>query len=243
MKITVKKLADLRKPAHNIRRHSDKQITEYIRSIEMFGQIKPLVVDEHGEIIAGNGLFEALTRMGRETCDCYVVTGLTDVQKKKLMMADNKVYELGFTDTDAIEQLVKELDGDTDVPGWDADLLKMLDSTIEEADEIVNDYGSFPDTEVANMNRRPVEEHIPYADTPSYPVTPPSNETPSAPAQPAAQPPAQAARVVPAPAVPVEAPTTLVQSAPAAPAVKFCPNCGVKMPADAQFCAECGTRF
>lgn len=34
-------------------------------------------------------------------------------QKKKLMMADNKVYELGFTDTDAIEQLVKELDGDT----------------------------------------------------------------------------------------------------------------------------------
>lgn len=37
MKITVKKLADLRKPAHNIRRHSDKQITEYIRSIEMFG--------------------------------------------------------------------------------------------------------------------------------------------------------------------------------------------------------------
>lgn len=52
MKITVKKLADLRKPAHNIRRHSDKQITEYIRSIEMFGQIKPLVVDEHGEIIA-----------------------------------------------------------------------------------------------------------------------------------------------------------------------------------------------
>ena len=78
MKITVKKLADLRKPAHNIRRHSDKQITEYIRSIEMFGQIKPLVVDEHGEIIAGNGLFEALTRMGRETCDCYVVTGLTE---------------------------------------------------------------------------------------------------------------------------------------------------------------------
>ena len=60
---------------------------------------------------------------------------------------------------------------------------------------------------------------------------------------PAPQQPAQAAPVVPAPAVPVEAPTTLVQSAPAAPAVKFCPNCGVKMPADAQFCAECGTRF
>lgn len=31
MNITVKKLAELHKPAHNIRRHSDKQITEYIR--------------------------------------------------------------------------------------------------------------------------------------------------------------------------------------------------------------------
>lgn len=97
MKITVKKLSELHKPAHNIRRHSEKQLTEYIRSIEMFGQVKPLVVAEDGEIIAGNGLYEALLRMGRETCDCYVMVGLTDVQKKKLMMADNKVYELGWT--------------------------------------------------------------------------------------------------------------------------------------------------
>ena len=50
MNITVKKLAELHKPAHNIRRHSDKQITEYIRSIEMFGQVKPLVVAEDGEV-------------------------------------------------------------------------------------------------------------------------------------------------------------------------------------------------
>lgn len=118
MKITVKKLSELHKPAHNIRRHSEKQLTEYIRSIEMFGQVKPLVVAEDGEIIAGNGLYEALLRMGWETCDCYVMVGLTDVQKKKLMMADNKVYELGFTDVDAIEELVKELDGDVDVPGF-----------------------------------------------------------------------------------------------------------------------------
>lgn len=230
MKITVKKLADLRKPAHNIRRHSDKQITEYIRSIEMFGQIKPLVVDEHGEIIAGNGLFEALTRMGRETCDCYVVSGLTDVQKKKLMMADNKVYELGFTDTDAIEQLVKELDGDTDVPGWDADLLKMLDSTIEEADEIVNDYGSFPDTEVANMNRRPVEEHIPYADTPSYPVTPPSDETQSAPAQPAAQPPAAvSADTGVSTYTPQDSPAQPPQSGDDGRRYIICPKCGERI--------------
>lgn len=230
MKITVKKLSDLHKPARNIRRHSDKQITEYVRSIEMFGQIKPLVVDENGEIIAGNGLFEALTRMGCETCDCYVVTGLTDVQKKKLMMADNKVYELGFTDTDAIEQLVKELDGDMDVPGWDADLLKMLDSTIEEADEIVNGYGSFPDAEVENLNRRTVEEHVSYADTTGYPVTPPADEAMPAPAQSAVQAPVAAsnnARV--STYTPQDSPAQPPQSGDDGRRYIICPKCGERI--------------
>lgn len=147
MKITVKKLSELHKPAHNIRRHSEKQLTEYIRSIEMFGQVKPLVVAEDGEIIAGNGLYEALLRMGRETCDCYVMVGLTDVQKKKLMMADNKVYELGFTDVDVIEELVKELDGDVDVPGWEP-LLSLLGGKVpvvvvdHHGDESADVYGT-----------------------------------------------------------------------------------------------------
>ena len=147
MKITVKKLSELHKPAHNIRRHSEKQLTEYIRSIEMFGQVKPLVVAEDGEIIAGNGLYEALLRMGRETCDCYVMVGLTDVQKKKLMMADNKVYELGFTDVDAIEELVKELDGDVDVSGREP-LLSLLGGKVpvvvvdHHGDESADVYGT-----------------------------------------------------------------------------------------------------
>lgn len=53
---------------------------------------------------------------------------------------------------------------------------------------------------------------------------------------------------VPFPAAPVQQPAALVyeQPVPAEPAVpskKFCPNCGVEMPGDAMFCAECGMRF
>ena len=150
----------------------------------MFGQVKPLIVAEDGEIIAGNGLYEALLRMGRETCDCYVMVGLTDVQKKKLMMADNKVYELGFTDVDAIEELVKELDGDVDVPGWDADLLEMLNSTTDEADEVIGSYGDFPENEIAPINRHQAEEHVPYAETPTYSVAPAPQPAPTVSAAP-----------------------------------------------------------
>ena len=114
--------------------------------------------------------------------------------------------------------------------GWDADLLKMLDSTIEEADEIMNDYGSFPDTEVANMNRRPVEEHIPYADTPSYPVTPPSDETPPAPAQPAAQPPAAASdNAGVSTYTPQDSPAQPHQSGDDVRRYIICPKCGERI--------------
>lgn len=96
MKIVKKPLADLRPMEKNVRRHTDKQLKEYVRSIEMFGVIKPLVVDETGLILTGNGLYFALKSMGAEECDCYVMAGLTEAQKKKLMLADNRVYELGM---------------------------------------------------------------------------------------------------------------------------------------------------
>lgn len=143
MKIVQKKLTDLRKIDKNIRRHSQKQLNEYVRSVKMFGQIRPLVIDEEGVILAGNGLYDALVAMEAEKADCYVVTGMTDVQKKKLMLADNRVYELGMTDTDAFEEIIKSLDGDLDVPGWDEDLLETLNATIHEVNEMVDSYGGY----------------------------------------------------------------------------------------------------
>ena len=203
MKITVKKLSELHKPAHNIRRHSEKQLTEYIRSIEMFGQVKPLVVAEDGEIIAGNGLYEALLRMGRETCDCYVMVGLTDVQKKKLMMADNKVYELGFTDVDAIEELVKELE--------------------DEADEMIGSYGEFPESEISSINRQQNEEHVPYATAPTYPVAPPDPQ----PVSTVSEPPQQSSPVLEV-STPTEPETAVPEAASGAEQHRYirCPKCG-----------------
>jgi len=154
MKVIVKKLSELREATKNIRKHTDKQITEYVRSIEMFGQIKPLVIDEDGEIIAGNGLYRALMKMGKETCDCYVVEGLTPAQKKKLMLADNRVYELGITDVSAFEEIVLQLNGDVDIPGWDEDLLSMMNASMPDIDEMVASYGSYTQEEVERISER-----------------------------------------------------------------------------------------
>ena len=146
MQTVKKKLSELHKTQKNIRKHSDKQIDEYIRSLTMFGQIRPLVVTEDGEILVGNGMYDALTKMGKEDCDCYVVEGLSKTQRTKLMLADNKVYELGFTDFSGLDDILIDLGGDFDVPGYDPELLDVLTATPAEADEKVLGYGGFEPT-------------------------------------------------------------------------------------------------
>ena len=61
MNVTRKLLSELRRPERNVRMHTDKQLKEFRRSIEMFGQIRPIVVDEDGVILAGNGLRRTAT--------------------------------------------------------------------------------------------------------------------------------------------------------------------------------------
>ena len=151
MQTVIKNLSELKRPAKNVRLHSDRQIKEYIRSIEMFGQIRPIVIDETNTILAGNGLFQALQQMGRETADCYVACNLTENQKKKLMLVDNKIFELGVNDTNVFDELLRELDGDLDIPGYDDELLRVLTANAKEADEVINSYGAFSEEKVQEM--------------------------------------------------------------------------------------------
>ena len=45
MNIVKRKLSELKQAEKNIRMHPDKQINEYIRSLEKNGQLKPIVID------------------------------------------------------------------------------------------------------------------------------------------------------------------------------------------------------
>ena len=142
MKVVKKALSALRRPERNVRIHSDKQITEFKRSIEMFGQIRPIVIDESCTILAGNGLYEALSALGRTEADCYVAAGLSESQKKKLMLADNRIFSLGVDDLQGF-----------DVPGYDEELLKTLTADLEDADEMLAGYGIIDDSAKAEMKK------------------------------------------------------------------------------------------
>ena len=127
------KIAELHAPEKNVRVHTEAQIKEFEKSIRMFGQLRPIVVDEANTILAGNGLCVTLQRMGIEEADVYVMEGLTEAQKKKLMIADNKIFQLGVENMDVLNEFLEDLHGDYDIPGFDEDILRQM---MADADEI-----------------------------------------------------------------------------------------------------------
>lgn len=162
MKIVKKQLTDLKRPEKNVRMHNDKQIQEFRRSIEMFGQIRPIVIDENNVILAGNGLHETLLSMGRKEADCYVVAGLTEKEKKKLMLADNRIFNLGVDDLSVFDALIEELKDDLDIPGFDEDMLKALVMDMDEANDIIADYGLISDEQAEEMREAGKEAEARY---------------------------------------------------------------------------------
>lgn len=145
MKLETVKLADLKAPEKNVRKHPQKQIEEMIRSVQMFGQIRPMVIDETGTILVGNGLKEALDRMGVEEAEAYRVTGLSESEKIKLMMADNKVFQLGLDDMVNIEEIMSSLE-DFDITGFDEGTLDALYGDISVAVDTAMSYGDYDDS-------------------------------------------------------------------------------------------------
>ena len=143
MKIEKMKLADLRPLEKNVRKHGEKQIEEFVKSLEVFGQTRPFVVDEENTILIGNGMFEAMKLAGFEKCDVFRIKGLSELQKKKLVLTDNKIYSLGADNLDNIMDYLQEFAdaGEFDLPGFDEEGIKALTRTAEEILDDAMDYG------------------------------------------------------------------------------------------------------
>lgn len=151
MKAMRMPLSELKKPKRNIRIHTETQLIEFERSVSMFGQIRPIVIDENNEILAGNGLYDTLLRLGWTEADVYKFEDLTAAQKKKLMIADNKVFGLGIDDLDTLDAFLVELDGDFDIPGFDADILRSMVSCPDDVTEAMADYGKLSEDEISGL--------------------------------------------------------------------------------------------
>lgn len=154
MEIKRMKLKDLVIPEKNIRIHTEQQLNEFERSVRMFGQIRPIVVDENRVILAGNGLYSTLLRMGETEADVYQYSELTENQKKKLMIADNKIFSLGIENLNTLNDFLEELHDDLDIPGYDSEILKQMVSEAEDITDKIAEYGALDENEIREIKER-----------------------------------------------------------------------------------------
>ena len=163
MELELLKIADLVPAQRNTRTHSQKQLAELARSFKKFEQLRPLVIDENNVVWCGNGFYEALKSIGAETVYCLRKVGMSEEDKYKMMLADNKTFELGTTNAQAMDEVLATFK-DFDIPGFEAETLEQIYGDLDEAAEAMSSYGVIDDETVSSLanveeRRSNAEEH------------------------------------------------------------------------------------
>ena len=109
------------KPYERNPRRNDDAVNAVAESIRQCSYVAPIVVDENNVILAGHTRWKALQQLGRTTAQVCIADGLTEEQKRKYRILDNKTAEIAEWDDDLLRI---ELDG-LDFEGFDFDLLEL----------------------------------------------------------------------------------------------------------------------
>ena len=127
LKIQKVKLSDLKLDLNNLRGHGESEIDLIVRSLTIFGQFKPLIVDKNTmQVKIGNGRLMAMRKMGWTECDCV----LLDWQDKKgLEVIDNRLNELSSWVDSSINKWFK--DKGADWWGIDEEIAPKVEKIIE----------------------------------------------------------------------------------------------------------------
>lgn len=109
MKIEKRKLSDIRPYPGNPRKN-DAAVDAVAESIRQCGYISPIIVDEEGVILAGHTRYKALKKLRRKQADVAIAEGLSEEQKRKFRLLDNKVGEIAQWDEDLLRIELGDLD-------------------------------------------------------------------------------------------------------------------------------------
>ena len=77
----------------NAKQHSDARVAQIAASIREFGWGAPILVDGSNNVIAGHGRLLAARTLGLAEVPVVPMTHLTDIQRRALILADNKIGE------------------------------------------------------------------------------------------------------------------------------------------------------
>lgn len=117
----------------------DAEFEKIKRSIEEFGYVEPVIINEDMTIIGGHQRAKVLSALGFEEIDCVVIS-VDKTKEKALNIALNKIT--GDWDTEALATLLSELDKESyniELTGFDWDEAEKLLKTLGQDDNSADD--------------------------------------------------------------------------------------------------------
>lgn len=129
MDIVIKDVNVLLNDQTNARVHPDRNIEIISGSLHRFGQQKPIVIDESGQVIAGNGTLTAAKMLGWDTIEC-VVSQLTDQEIRAYTIADNRSTDTSHYDDFVLIEQLQAFE--------DSELVVAAGYTAEEIEALIN---------------------------------------------------------------------------------------------------------
>ena len=155
----MSKISDLTPDKQNARAHNPRNVGMIVNALHEVGAARSIVIDEDGNILAGNATIEAAVEAGIENLQIVDVDGetvvavrrkgLTPEQKKRLAYFDNRTAELADWDS---EQVLADLEAGVDLDGlftdieledfgWEPDKVEDPGADMDRADELQEKWG------------------------------------------------------------------------------------------------------
>jgi ParB-like nuclease domain len=135
--IIYSRIDELKPDPANPRRHSKKQIRQIANSIRQFGFNVPILIDRHGNIIAGHGRWLACRELGWSEVPTVCLDHLTAAQARAFMIADNRLSEIAIWDDRLLAQQLKDLsllalDFNIEITGFEMGEIDLRIASLEE---------------------------------------------------------------------------------------------------------------
>jgi len=93
----------------NARTHNGAQVAEIAGSIRAFGFTNPILIGEDGDVIAGHGRLAAARGLGLAQVPVILLKGLTELQRRQLVLADNRIALNAGWDLELLHLELKDL--------------------------------------------------------------------------------------------------------------------------------------
>jgi len=154
--IEHRSISALKVNPRNARTHSRRQVKALAESVRQFGFTSPILVDDHGMILAGHGRAQAAKLLGLDRVPTIRIGDLSEAQKRAYVLADNRLAERAGWDREVLAIELGELS--TLLP----DLGLSVDLTGFEVGEIDGILSDHEEHKASNQD----DEVLPVPDAP-----------------------------------------------------------------------------